>query len=61
MKIIIDNLDGPNYTKELFQILILCNGDGNSKIVETSAEHDFRPKRFIGMVCTTEFETVLFV
>ena len=31
----------------------------NSKIVEASAEHDFRPKRFIGMVCTTEFETVL--
>ena len=32
----------------------------NSKIVEASAEHDFRPKRFIGMVCTTWIYPIYF-
>ena len=32
----------------------------NSGIVEAIAEHDSRPKRFVGMVCTTEFEQNIF-
>ena len=34
---------------------------GNSGIVEAFAEHDSRPKGFIGMVCVMEFMTILFV
>jgi len=32
----------------------------NPGIVEAFAEHDFRPKRFIGMVCTTWIYPIYF-
>ena len=42
------------------QIQFFVQWRRNSGIVEAIAEHDFRPKWFIGMVCTKEFGIFIF-
>ena len=48
-------------TKRIVIDSLITQWRWNPGIVEASAEHDSRPKGFIGMVCVMEFMTILFV